>query len=177
MLWRHPNIRLPNNYSAARHRFNQLIRRLPAHPELYMKYKSVIDQLVAKGYARKMTKKEVDTLRERTWYLPHHPMTNVNEPGKVCVMKDAAAIFQGSSLNALLITGPDLLNPLVGVLTRFRRDPVAIGGDIEAMFHQVRVTEEDSDSLRFLWTEDIFSDDEPYVLKMMVHIFLEQRIP
>ena len=68
MLWRHPNIRLPNNYSAARHRFNQLIRRLRAHPELYMKYKSVIDQLVAKGYARKMTKKEVDTLRERTWY-------------------------------------------------------------------------------------------------------------
>ena len=103
-------------------------------------------------------------------YLPHYPVTNVNKPGKVRVVNDAPAVYKGSSLNSALVTGPDLLNPLVGVLTKFRRDPIAIGGDIEAMFHQVRTNDQDSDSLCLLWTDDIFSDNDPYVLKMLVHI-------
>ena len=98
-------------------------------------------------------------------------MKNPNKPGKVRVVNDAAAEFQGTGLNKNLVTGPDLLNSLTGVLTRFRRDPVAIAGDIEAMFHQVRVSDEDSDSLCFLWTDDIHSKQPPYILKMLVHIF------
>ena len=39
------------------------------------------------------------------------------------------------------------------------------------MFHQVRVPEEDRDSLRFLWSDDVTSDVEPYVMQMTVHIF------
>ena len=57
------------------------------------------------------------------------------------------------------------------MLIKFRRDLIAIAGDVEAMFHQVRVSKEDSDSLRFLWTDNIFSDDAPHVMKMLVHIF------
>ena len=38
------------------------------------------------------------------------------------------------------------------------------------MFHQVRVSH-DSNSLCFLWTDDIHSKHPPYVLKMLVHIF------
>ena len=48
---------------------------------------------------------------------------------------------------------------------------IVIKADIEAMFHMVRVTERDSDSLRFLWTDNIHSNDPPYVLKMLVHPF------
>ena len=43
------------------------------------------------------------------------------------------------------------MNSLVGVLTRFRQEHVALAADIEAMFHQVRVHDEDCDALRFLW--------------------------
>lgn len=34
---------------------------------------------------------------------------------------------------------------------RFRQETMAVMGDVEAMFHQVRVSDEDTDLLRFLW--------------------------
>ena len=52
-----------------------------------------------------------------------------------------------------------------------RTGRIAIGADIEAMFHQVWVPKDDADSLRFLWSDDMFSDDESYVMQMLVHIF------
>ena len=38
---------------------------------------------------------------------------------------------------------------------RLRLDRVAIAADVEAMFHQVRVSLEVADLLRFLWKDDI----------------------
>ena len=47
-----------------------------------------------------------------------------------------------------------MTNQLVGVLTRFREEPVAFIVDVEAMFHQVRVPEDQRSLLRFLWWEN-----------------------
>ena len=78
-------------------------------------------------------------------------MLNPNKPDKVRVVFDCPAVFHGTSLNDQLLLGPDLTNSLVGVLLRIRENPVAVMADIEAMFHQVRVTPNDYDALRFLW--------------------------
>ena len=64
---------------------------------------------------------------------------------------DCSAKFGGTSLNEQLLQGPDLTNSLVGVLTRFRQEPVAFMGDIEAMFYQLRVPVYQRDFIRFLW--------------------------
>ena len=84
---------------------------------------------------------------------------------------DCIARFNGTSLNDQLFPGPDLTNCLVGVLTRFRQEPIAFIGDIEAMFHQVRVPEYHRDFLRFLWWPggDLSRDLEEY--QMNVHLF------
>ena len=63
------------------------------------------------------------------------------------------------------------MSSLVGVLLRFRIEKVAIAADVEGMFHQVQVSQEDSDSLRFLWKEDINVDGPPDTYKMLVHVF------
>ena len=47
----------------------------------------------------------------------------------------------------------DLTGNLLGVLTRFREGPIAVIANIRAMFHQVKVSPEDRDSLRFFWWE------------------------
>ena len=53
---------------------------------------------------------------------------------------------------------------------RFRQENVGLAADIESMFHQVKVTPEDQDSLRFLWWQnDTEEPPEEYV--MNVHIF------
>ena len=91
---------------------------------------------------------------ESIWYLPHHPVTNPNKPGKVRRVANAASKFRDESLNSNLLTGPDLLNNLVGVLLRFREHPVAVLSDIEGMFMQIAVRQEDQSALRFLWMID-----------------------
>ena len=57
-------------------------------------------------------------------------------------------------MNKNLMSGPDLTNQIVGVLTRSCREPVVIMGDIESWFHQVMVPREDRSFLRFLWWEE-----------------------
>ena len=152
-------------------RFHFLRRRLRADDKLYEPYKAKMKHYVDKGFARKLTNEEARISSPKTWYLPHHPVFNPNKPGKLRVVKDAAANFQGKSLNEELITGPDLLNSLVGIILRFRIGKVAVIADLEEFFHHVGVTKSDADSLRFLWSDDIHSDDPPYVMQMLVHIF------
>ncbi|XP_029202962.2 uncharacterized protein LOC114967138 [Acropora millepora] len=83
---------------------------------------------------------------------------------------DAATKHDGVSLNDKLDTGPDLLNSLVGVLLRFREQRVGLAADIEAMFHQVQIIEEDQPALRFLW-RNLELERPPDVYQMRVMSF------
>lgn len=76
------------------------------------------------------------------------------KPEKIRIVHDAAAKSRGVSLNDHLLTGPDLLQSLPGVMMRFRRHPVAVSADIAEMFMQVRIRKEDRDALRYLWRGD-----------------------
>ena len=77
----------------------------------------------------------------------YHP----SKPGRIRMVFDSSAKFKEVSLNKNLMSGPDLTNQIVGVLTRFCEEPVVIMGDIESMFHQEMVPREDRSLLRFLF--------------------------
>ena len=68
-------------------------------------------------------------------------------------MRNAAAKYQGVALNDKLLSGPDLVQSLIGIIFRFREHQIALSADIEAMFFQVAAPN-DSRCLRFLWRED-----------------------
>ena len=72
--------------------------------------------------------------------------------------------YQEISLNNNLYQGSHLTNGLVGILIRFREDPVAMMAEIKAMFHQVRVATSDTNALRFLWCPENLKK-EPEELK------------
>ena len=169
LLWRDENVKLPNNRSEAVKRLSSLRWRFSHDPELEERYRMVMKEYVAKGYARKLTPDESAVTGPRTWYLPHFPVLNPNKPGKVRVVFDAAAEYGGTSLNNNLLQGPDCTNNLVGVLLRFRQDHTAMVADIESMFHQVKVREQDQGSLRFLWW-DGGTNEHPEEYVMTVHI-------
>ena len=102
-------------------------------------YKKFIADMIAKGYARKS---ENNGKLGETWYTPHHGVVHLAKPGKICVVFHYSATYRGTSLNNQLISGPDLSNQLVGALTRFRKEQVPFIADVEAMFHQVSVPED-----------------------------------
>ena len=142
-------LKLPDNRQMAERRLSSLKHKLIKNHDLYQKYTDGMNDLLEKGYAVPVAKEEVYKKDGKIWYLPHHPVINPNKE-KIRIVFDCAAEYNGVSLNNRVHQGPDLTNKLVGVLTRFRLHPVAIMADIRAMFHQVRVTLEDQDVLRFL---------------------------
>ena len=86
------------------------------------------------------TEKPPDGLR---WYIPHHRVDHPNSLEKIRVVFDCSADFKGTSLNKNFMSSLDLANQIVGVIVRFREEPVVIVGDIELMFHQILVLEYD----------------------------------
>ena len=169
--WRPGCPRLINNKSMAEQRLQLLKKRLLKDEDLLAKYRTTIQEYIVKGHAQKVPKEELHFKEEPVWYLPHHPVTHPLKPGKVRVVFDCAARYCGTSLNQQLLQAPDLTNPLVGVLIRFRQEPIAMAADIEAMFHQVYVDPQDRDALRFLWWPDGDLQKEPEEYRMMKHLF------
>jgi hypothetical protein len=60
---------------------------------------------------------------------------------------DCLARYKDFSLNEYLLTCPDLLNTLTGILYRFRQHPVSVKCEVEKMVHQLVISEVDRDFL------------------------------
>ena len=170
MLWK-SDVHLPDSLPVAKRRLMHLTRRFQKDPSYFNMYQKNVKDYLQKGHARKLTQEEILNKTDKTWYLPHHGVVNINKPGKVRMVFDAAAKSSGQSLNTNLCTGPDLLNSLVGVLLRFRKYQIAVIADVEAMFHQVRLKPADAEAVRFLWKQDPSNDEPPEHYQMLVHIF------
>ena len=106
----------------------------------------------------------------KVWHIPHHGVYNAQK-GKLRIVFDASAKFEGKSLNTELLQGPDMTNLLVGVLLRFRKENLAIMAGIEAMFYQVLIPESQRSFFRFFWWEDGNLDAELTEYEICVHLF------
>ena len=132
MLWGEDNIELPNNYFSALVQLKSLEKWLTKDQTLREKYSNTIKEDLDMGYVvRVKDAHRVESRSEREWHLPHHPVVNPNEPGKVYRVLNGAAKFHGASLYKSLFTGPDLLLNLIYVLLRFRQHPFAVSADVE----------------------------------------------
>jgi hypothetical protein len=168
--WREDNCYPENNITVARNRLMSLVKRFKRQPEHYNRYVKFMQSLLDEGYAEQVPAEE---LKEdcKACYLPHHGVYSPAKPDKLRVVMDASAKFRGKSLNDLLLPGPDLMNSLVGVLCRFRKERVAFICDIQSMFYQFRVCKKDRNFLRFLWFKDNDFQKEIIVLRSTVHLF------
>ncbi|VDI05253.1 Hypothetical predicted protein [Mytilus galloprovincialis] len=72
---------------------------------------------------------------EESWYLPIFGVYHPKKPTQIRAVFDSSAKYDNTSLNDVLITGSYLINSLVGVLLRLRKDLVAITADIQQMFY------------------------------------------
>ena len=168
---RDPERRFPNNRVMAERRISYLKIKFLKQENFRKDYTTFIEDMVAKGYAEKVPREGIHQNTGKIWYLPHHGIYHPKKPGKIRVVFDCSASFQGVSLNERLLQGPDLANSLVSVLTRFRHEPVAMMADVEATFYQVSVEKADRSLLRFLWWPEgnLKASYEEY--QMTVHIF------
>ena len=143
---------LPNIRPLAERGLSNLEQSLDKDSERAKAYYDTVESYIAKDHARKLSPTETAPKEPKnTWYMPHHAVTNAKKLEKIGIVFDAAAPYKGTWLNGQLVTGPNLLNSLIGVIMRFRLHAVAMIVEIETMFFQVQVIEKDQPSLRFLW--------------------------
>ena len=167
---KNPAVIMPNNRSAAVQRALTLKRKLSKNPGFHQEYNAFMSDMISKGYAVKVPEEQLSKQDGKVWYVPHHGVYHPQKK-KLRVVFDCAARFQGTSLNDELLQGPDLANSLIGVLLRFRQENVAVMADIEAMYHQVRVPEDDINLFRFLWWPDGDTGQDMVEYQMTVHVF------
>ena len=104
-----------------------------------------------------------------TNYIPNHGVLNIQKTGRVSIVFDVSVKYQGTCLNKNLLPGIVFLNNLVNLINKFATGKYAIMGNIDKMFHQVRICESDIDALRFVWREK--PEDELLDYAMLVHLF------
>ena len=133
-------------------------------------YLEFIGKIIDKGHALAISSKEVPPSPVRSWYLPHFA-TYHNIKHTIRVVFDSSCEFERVLLNKVLLPGPDLMNNLIGVLMRFRKENIAVMCDIEQMFHSFYVDPPHRDFLRFLWFEGNDPSKPIVEYRMNVHLF------
>ena len=104
--------------------------------------------------------------------FPLRAVINENrDPSKVKI------VFDGSSkqkdqpvLSELLHPGPCLLHLLYDVLLRFRPGTITITADIKQAFLQILVDKNDQEFFRFLWYDEVFSDDPNIIVYQFTRV-------
>ena len=120
-------------------------------------------EMIDKGQAERVPDEELHLSNGRVWYIPHHGVYHPQKPDKIRIVFDASEEFKGESLNRHLLQDPDLTNSLNGVLSRFRKEPIAFTCDVKGPDHR--------NLLRFLWWSDGNIDSKPTEFRMTVHLF------
>ncbi|XP_051162206.1 uncharacterized protein LOC127282148 [Leptopilina boulardi] len=167
LLWKSEGFQLPNNYQNPLTRLYSLERKMDKNATFGKRYCQQVEYLIKSGYAKRA---DLPPLKNpRVWYLPHFGVINHNKPDKIRLVLDASSKTKGVSLNSSLLTGPDLVCSLYGVLLRFRQKKIAFMGDIKEMFLQIKIREEDQGAQRFLWRGmNRECDPEVYVMTSML---------
>jgi hypothetical protein len=109
----HPQ--LPDNHTGSVKRFNSLITRLKARPNLPQEYDNIIKDQIKSGVVESAN--DVLVPVGNVHYLPHREVIREDKnTTKVRVVYDASAKGSGTSLNDCLHTGPSLNTLIFDIL-------------------------------------------------------------
>ena len=152
---------LNDNYEICEKRLLNLHKKLKNDPELMKKYDLVFKEQKDMGIIEEASE---PTTPGEVHYIPHHPVIKENRATtKLRIVFDASAKTDGPSLNDCLYKGPQMTPLLYDILLRFRTFVYALTADIEKAFHQISIDKDHRNFLRFLWFDDVFSDQPTIV--------------
>ncbi|XP_071578820.1 uncharacterized protein [Temnothorax nylanderi] len=149
--FRDVNMPIGNNREIALKRLNQLERMLKGNEVMRERYTKFMREYVDLGHMS-IVDDSLDNL-ENVVYLPHHGVLKESSSStKLRVVFNASAKNnRGVSLNDALFVGPVMQDNLIDIIIRFRFYIIALTADLQKMYRQVLVHEDDRDFQRILW--------------------------
>ena len=139
---------LPNNRQLAVKRWNQLNARFKKNPKFFADYQTFMKDIILQC-AEQVTVDRLKVQDDKVNYVPHTGVCHPKKPGQIRVVFDCSAQFNGVILNDYLLQGPDVMNDLLVILFRFRKESVAFMTDIKTMFYQFVVCRRTRRSVTF----------------------------
>ena len=172
--WKTANPVLPDNYGLALGRFRSLAHRLSSDPGLLKQYAEVMHLQEKKGIIEKVMPNMDQGPRQH--YLPHHPVVKTSSATtKIRIVVDGSAKpkQKSNSLNDCLLSGPNMIADLAGMLLHFRLPVTAILADIEKAFLNLGLQMPDRDVCRFFW----FTDPTKPTVEQNLSVYHFTRVP
>ena len=163
------DIVLPKNDGPVYFRTKKTLSKLLREPDTLEECIQSMQKSIDNHYVEEIPTAEVNTPSNPTWYLPIFCVEQKKKAPRL--VYDASAKYGGVSLNDALYQGPDLNNQLRNVLLRFRERPIAFAADIQSMFNNFAVPEDQKDLLRFLWFRNNDPEQEIVPFRSTCHIF------
>ena len=152
-------------------------QKLPKNSRSLKHYTEFMQKIFDKNNASPVPPEELKTSAGKIWYLPNFDIYHPEKQDQIRIVFDCSAVFQDQSLNKHLLQGPDMINGIVGVLSRFRKEETAVTCDIEQMFHSFQVNPEHRDFPRFLWFKDNDLNGQICEYQMNIHLFRAVSLP
>ncbi|XP_049886991.1 uncharacterized protein LOC126381569 [Pectinophora gossypiella] len=143
---------LGDTYHLAKRRFLNLEKKFKRNSSLKVEYSKFIKEYADLGHLSQSENLKPPV----SYFLCHHAVLRENsESTKLRVVFDGSApSSSGYSLNDILMVGPNVQDSLFSILIRARQYKYLLTGDIEKMYRQVEVHNEDRDLQLILWRED-----------------------
>ncbi|XP_055714979.1 uncharacterized protein LOC129809188 [Phlebotomus papatasi] len=156
---------LGNSKDRAMSRFFSVERRMEKDEILNEEYHKFMKEYIELGHMSEAND------NKGQYYLPHHAVFKPSSTTtKTRVVFDASCkTSTGVSLNDVLHTGSKLQSDLTHIVMRWRKHEFVIMGDIEKMFRQILVREEDRNFQRILWREDKNMPVKEYTLNTVTY--------
>ncbi|XP_073835806.1 uncharacterized protein [Musca autumnalis] len=129
-------------------------KTLEKNPDLASEYISVLSEYLTLGHMSPTTSSEIiENDRFLSFYLPHHAIVKPERTStKVRVVFNASKRTEsGQSLNDILYTEPTLQNDLMNIVLKWRFFKYVFNGDIQKMYRQILVHEDDQQFQRVLF--------------------------
>jgi len=165
LLFKNDNVVLPTkkSYDLALKRY-KLIEKHATKLNRFDECVNQIKNLIDKNYAVELNEDEIKTMTNKTYYNPIFFIFPKNK--RMRMIWDLAAKIDGSSINDELLAGPNLYNNLLQIIFQMCEQQYLVKGDVMEMFHQIRINEEDTEALRFMFR---FPGEEKIrIFKMLV---------
>ena len=166
-----PSRSLGDSYTAA---FRSLLRmktRFLKDEKLKVAYLEFMQEYEAMNHMIIAAQAPVQKRFEDAFFLPHHGVWKESSTTNKLrtVLNGSARTSSSRSLNDLLHSGPNLLPNLIDLICRWRIYQFAFSADIEKMYRQILLHDEDQHMQSILWRKSSSAPVEVYRLRAVTY--------
>lgn len=149
--FKQPPNQIGDSKSKALRLIHKLSNSLSADPAYYLAYSEFIKEYENLGHMIEFPAGQSD--HTTSYYLPHHGVWKKNSPTIKLrvVFNGSSRTTAGVSLNNILHVGAKLQADLIDVLLQFRLFQYVFSADIEKMYKQIKVHQDDQKYQRIFW--------------------------